>query len=156
MILSFYKKGITLVEILVVISILVIMVSIIVPSFNSMRERQALNNAVADVLTSLNKALSQSSSSLDSSEYGVHFQSDKVIIFKGQVYSSLDSTNEIINIISPAYISNVTLNSVSGTSGEMYFNRFSNIASKTGTITVSTTNFSKIITIGALGIISTN
>lgn len=154
--LNFYKKGITLVEILVVISILAILIIVVVPSFSKLRERQSLNNAVADVMTSLNKAISQTSASLDSSEYGVRFESNKVIIFKGQVFSSGDATNETINIISPAIISSVILNSVNSIPAELYFNRFSNIVSKTGTITVSTTNFSKIITIGALGTISTN
>jgi hypothetical protein len=121
-----------------------------------MRENQALKNAVSDILSSLNKAQSQTLASVNSSSYGVHFQADKVIIFKGTVFSTGDANNETIGLTSPASISNVTLGGVSSTSGDMYFNRLSGAPSTTGTITVSTTSYSKIITVSATGVASSN
>jgi len=119
------KKGITLVEIMVVIAVLGVLFSVVLPSVNS-------------------------------SSYGVHLESDKVIIFKGTAFSSGDADNETIDIIAPANISNVTLAGVSGSTGNVYFNRLSGGPNKTGTITISTTNFSKIITISATGGASVN
>ena len=58
-----------------------IIFSIAIPQFSKTRENQVLKSAVNDILSSLNKAQSQTLASADSSSYGVHFQSDKVIIF---------------------------------------------------------------------------
>lgn len=153
---NLYKKGFTAIEILIVLSVVVILISIAIGSLSKVKENQVIKDSVQDVLSSLDKARTETLSSLNSSEYGVHFQADQVIIFKGKVYSAGASTNEIISISSPASISNVTLAGVSSTSGDFYFNRLSGAPSATGTVTVSSTNFSKIITISATGIGSSN
>ncbi len=151
---NLYKKGITIVEILVVLATIGIMVGVIIPQFSKTRESQVLKSAVADILASIDKARGQTLSSLNSSEYGVHFESSKIIIFKGKVFSSSAADNETIDITTPASITNVNLGGVSGSSGDMYFNRLYGVPSMTGTITLATDNFSKIITISATGIAS--
>jgi prepilin-type N-terminal cleavage/methylation domain-containing protein len=156
MINNFAKKGITITELLVVLAVIGIIAILIIPQLSKMRENQILKTSVADTLSSLNKARSQTLSSLDSSEYGVHFQSDAVIIFKGTTYSAGDTDNEAVSIVTPASISNVTLDGVSGTSGDIYFERLTSIPSKIGTITISTSSYSKIITIYATGVSSMN
>ena len=102
---KFYEKGITIVELLVVIAVLGIIFSITLPQFSKIRENQVLKNGVTEILSSISKARSQTLSSLQSSEYGVHFQPDKVIIFKGVVFDVGATNNETIDIISPATIS---------------------------------------------------
>lgn len=149
----FFKKGITVIELLVVIAVLGVIFSIIIPQFSKTRENQVLKSGVQDILSSINKARSQTFSSLNSSEYGVHFQADKVIIFKGKVFSAVAEDNETINIIPPATISTITL---TGGGADIYFNRLSGVPSTTGTVTISTTSYSKIITISATGVASTN
>ncbi|HTE48503.1 MAG TPA: type II secretion system protein [Candidatus Paceibacterota bacterium] len=151
-----YKQGLTALEILVVIGVLGIIIAVVLPQFSKTKELQVLKNAVADVLSDIDKARAQTLSSLNSSEYGVRFESDRVIIFMGMSFSSGDSSNETTSITSPANISNVTLGSASGSSGDMYFNRLSGSPSKTGTVTISTTSYSKIITISATGASSVN
>ncbi len=144
-------RGITVIELLVVLAVLGIIIAVVIPQFSKTRENQVLKSGVQDVLSSINKARSQTLSSLNSSSYGVHFQSDEVIIFKGTSFSDNDPNNENISITSPASISNVILNLISAIPGEIYFNRLSGSPSKTGTVTISTTNYSKIITISATG-----
>ena len=151
---SFCRRGITVIEILVVVSILGILVLVVLPQFSKIKENQVLKNAVEDTVSVLHNAESQSLASINSSEYGVHFQSDRVILFKGKVFSSGAGDNKTINIISPANISNVTLGGVSATTGDVYFARLSGVPNKTGTITVSTASFSKIITLSATGTVS--
>ncbi len=153
---NLHEKGFTAVELLVVIAIVCVFVVLVLFQFSKFREQQVLKSAVNDTLSSMNKARTQTLSSLNSSTYGVHFQSDGIIIFKGTVYSAGDSNNETINVTSPASISNVTLAGVSGSSGEMYFNRLYGVPSKNGTITISTSNFSRTVTISATGSASTN
>lgn len=150
---NIYKKGITIIEILIVIAVLGIIFSIVIPQFSKMRENQALKNGVQDILSSVNKARSQTLASLNSSVYGVHFQADKVIIFKGAVFSVGDAGNETIDITTPAIISNIAL---AGGGNEIYFNRLSGAPNTTGAVTVSTPAYSKIITISATGVASSN
>ena len=152
---NFYKKGITIIELLVVLAVLGIIFSIVIPQFSKMRENQVLKNGVQDILSSFDKARSQTLASLNSSEYGVHFEADKIIIFKGIDFFTRDTAkDETINIITPATISNVELGDGSPISGNMYFNRLFGKPSTTGTITISTTNYSKKITIWATGVVS--
>jgi prepilin-type N-terminal cleavage/methylation domain-containing protein len=151
-----HKQGMTVIELLIVIAVLGIVFSIVIPQFSKTRENQVLKNTVSDILSSLNKAQSRTLASVNSSSYGVHFQSDKIVIFKGTVFSAGDANNETINITTPANISNVTFAGVSGNSGDVYFNRLSGTPNQNGTITVSTSSFSKVITISATGAASVN
>jgi len=141
---------------IVVVAVIAIIVSIVLPQFSKSREMQVLKSGVQDLLSSIDKARSETLSSLNSSSYGVHFQSNKIIIFKGTVFSANDANNETINFTTPANISNVTLGGVSASSGDVYFNRLSGAPSTTGTVTLSTTSFSRIITISATGAASSN
>ncbi|MDQ3245204.1 MAG: prepilin-type N-terminal cleavage/methylation domain-containing protein [bacterium] len=147
------NKGMTLVEILLVLSILVVLLIVVLPNFARFRSSQVLSATVSDILSSLDKARSQSLNSLDSSEYGVHFDSNQIVIFKGIVYSALTATNEIIPISSPASLSTITL--ASGGS-DVYFARLSGAPSTTGTVVVTVSSLTKTITIGATGIFSSN
>ena len=156
MIQNFYQKGITALEMLFVVSILGILFAIVLPQFSKMKENQVMKNATGEIISALHNAQSQSLASVDSVEYGVHFQSDKVIIFKGKIFSAEAEDNKIVNIILPASISDVTLNGASSTTGDIYFERLSGVPDKIGTITVSTSSMSKIITISATGAVSLN
>jgi hypothetical protein len=126
---------------------------IVLPSFKTLRDNQVLKATASDVFSSLDKARSQTLASVNSSEYGVHFQSDKVVIFKGQVYSSSDVNNENIIITTPATISAIAL---TGGATDVYFDRLSGAPNKTGTITVTISSLSKVITISATGVTSVN
>jgi len=153
---NFYQKGISIAELAIVVAVVGILVVIALPQFATMKRNQTLKAGIGDILSSADKARSQTLASLNSYEYGVHFQSDKVIIFKGKIFSAGATDNEDVNIISPVSISNVTLGGVSATSGNFYFNRLSASPSKTGTITITSGAYSKTITISATGVASTN
>lgn len=154
--LKFYQKGITAVEVLVAVSVIGILVLIAFPQFSKIKENQVFKNTIEDITSTLRSAQSQSLASVNSLEYGVYFQSDQIVLFKEKVFSPSATDNKIINIISPSSISNVTLGGVSAGTGELYFARLSGVPSKTGTITVSTSSASKIITISATGTVSVN
>ena len=150
------QNGMTALEVIIVIIIFIIITSAVLAQFSKLKEAQSLKSATSEIISAIARAQTETLGSVDSSEYGVHFQSDKVIIFKGTTYSSGSSSNETILISSPVSISNVTLGGVSGVSGDMYFNRLYGVPSATGTVTVSTSSTSKIITISATGQASLN
>ncbi len=151
-----HQKGITALEILLGVAILGILAVIVLPQFSKIKENQVLKNTVGDIISTLHDAQSKTLASVNSSSYGVHFQSDRIISFKGVVFSANDPNNKTVNIAGPANISNVTLAGISGTSGDIYFERLSGAPDKTGTITISTPSASKIITISATGTVSVN
>ncbi|MEK7539064.1 MAG: prepilin-type N-terminal cleavage/methylation domain-containing protein [Patescibacteria group bacterium] len=150
---NFLKKGITVIELLVVLTVLGIIISVAIPQFSQIRENQVFKSGVADILSSIDKARGETLSSLYSSEYGVHFESNKVIIFKGKIFSATASDNETINITLPATISTIT---IAGGGADLYFNRLSGTPNVTGSIIISSTNFIKTITIFATGMASVN
>lgn len=152
----FSKKGISVIEALIVFAAIGLMVAIVLPQFSKVKENQVLKTALGDTLSAVSRARGRTLASQNSSEYGVHFQSDKVIIFKGKVFSAVAPDNEEVSIVSPASITNVTLGGVSGTSGDMYFARLSGSPSASGTVTITTSSYSKVITISATGGASSN
>ena len=148
-----FKRGFTALETFIVLSVAILLIVIVLPSFQAMRNNQVLKATASEVVSALNEARSQSLSSVDSSEYGIHFESDEIIIFKGTTFSSLDPDNENISITSPASISSINL---TGGAVDVYFDRLSGAPNKTGTITISISTFSKVIIISATGAISMN
>ncbi len=148
-----YEKGITFLEILIVCAIVGILAAIVLPQFAKVRENQVVKDAVGNVLSALDLARSYTLASVDSSEYGVHFASDSVIIFKGDVFSAIAPENQVTAITSPASISSITL---VGGGSDIYFNRLSGAPSTSGSLVVSSTNFTKTITISTTGIASVN
>ncbi|MCX6757422.1 MAG: hypothetical protein NTZ44_00865 [Candidatus Nomurabacteria bacterium] len=151
-----FKKGFTSIEMIVVLGIIVLLFLIVLPSLNKMRESQTFKNTAQDVFSSLDKARSQTLASVNSSSYGVHFQSDKVVIFTGTTYSGSAITNVIVNISTPITISNVTIGGVSSTSGDIYFNRLTGEPNQSGSVTLSANSVTKVITISATGSVSIN
>lgn len=147
------KKGFTLIEILVVLTIIILIMVIVLPEFGKLRNSQLLNSAVEDVVAGINKASSQTLASLDSSSYGVHFASNQMTIFKGTSFDQNSPDNEVILIQNPVSISNISL---SGGVSSFYFNRLNNRPNITGNITISVSSLSKIISIDAAGTISIN
>jgi Tfp pilus assembly protein FimT len=145
------RRGITFIEVVIIIAIIGIISLIAIPRFLEIKNLQILKNASSDIVSSLSKARSETMGSLDSSSYGVHFQSDKIIIFRGTSFTDNDSENENINIITPATISDISL---TGGVSDIYFNRLIGSPSVTGTITVSISgdaSLTKTITISATG-----
>ncbi|MDP9249512.1 MAG: hypothetical protein M3M85_03340 [bacterium] len=132
-------------------AILGVIFAVVLPQFSKSRERATLDSAVVEILAGISQARGKTLASVDSSSYGLFFTANEVIIFKGTSFSVGDLDNDTIRIVSPAAVSNVALGGVSGSSGEFYFNRLLGSPSASGTVTVSSPSYSKIISITATG-----
>ncbi len=140
-------------ETIIIVAVSIILFAIIVSAFSGFNKNQSLNSTSSEVVSVLNEARALTLASLDNKAYGVHFQSDKVILFKGSVFSSSDPDNKITTISSKISISNISLN---GGGDDIIFQRLTGKTDQDGTITlslVSDPSKSKTITVLVSGII---
>ncbi|MFA5773588.1 MAG: prepilin-type N-terminal cleavage/methylation domain-containing protein [Candidatus Paceibacterota bacterium] len=152
------NKGISIIEILIVISIIVIISAIAIPNFSKFHNQQALRNTTEDVISLLNEARNSTISSKNSNTYGVHFQSDKVILFAGSSFNDSPS-NKQINLDSSVIIPATGGINLNGGGSDIIFARITGDTTNNGTIViqlVSDTTQQKIITISKIGVIGSN
>jgi len=135
------KRGITLVELLIAIAILTILSALIISPFNSFRLTGALQGDVENVLSLINKARLNTLSSHSDSDYGVHFESSRAVLFKGSTFTEPNSDNEEL-----AFTTGIEASTISLTGGvsDIVFSRLTGTASATGTIVIDATSDASI------------
>ncbi len=147
-----YYKGVTLIELLIVISAMGILTTILVSSFSLFNKNQALSKDTELIIETLEQARSQTLSSQNGSQYGVHFDTSKITLFTGNAYTVGVSTNQEASL---ATFNNIVSVSLSGGGNDVVFNRLSGETNQNGTIVVGspTSSQTKTITIYKTGII---
>jgi prepilin-type N-terminal cleavage/methylation domain-containing protein len=147
--------GFTLVEFLVVLAIITLITGIIASVFVSFRNQQALGKDVEMVIEVLRQARSQTLTSQNSSQYGVHFSSSGVTLFTGASYSAGNVTNQNYFLTSSDTI--VTIN-LAGGGSNLVFQRLSGETSQNGSVVLTSlaTSKTKTVTIYKTGLIESN
>jgi type II secretory pathway pseudopilin PulG len=158
---NIYNKGISLLEIIIIIAVIGILSAIIIPSFASFKSEQALKNTTVDIISLLNKAKLDSNSYLGGSLYSVYFETDKAVYFKGTTYSESNPTNEVVLLNSSVNIPSTGGINLTDTisANTITFPRLTENVRGYGNIVIRMTNSSerqKVITINKLGAISLN
>lgn len=152
------NKGISLIEILIVVSIIAIISAIVVINLSNFRNQQVLQNTTEDVVSLLNEARNSTISSKNSNTYGVHFQSDKTILFSGASFTS-DPSNKQINLDSSVIIPVTGGINLNGGGNDVIFTRILGDTTNNGTIIIQLVNDmtqQKVITISKIGVIGSN
>ena len=140
-----------------VIAILGIISSIVLLNLSQFRNEQLLKNTTLDVVSLLSKARQNTLSSVNSTNYGVHFDSNKAVLFTGSLYSSNNATNEPI-VFSSKVIVPIPSGLNIGGGSDVIFERLTG-ETVGGTIKIQLTSDStkqKIITVGKIGNASSN
>lgn len=151
------QNGFTIIELFIVIVIMIIISTIVFSSLSSFSDDQAIRNTASDITSILNKARQDTLSSLNSTNYGVHFDSDKAVYFIGSVYSSSSSSNKTTLFNQDVIIPSTGGLDIGGGS-EVVFDRLTGDTIG-GTIKIqllSDGSKQKIITISKTGAISSN
>ena len=150
-----FQSGVTLIEILIVVGVMITLTAIIFGTFVSFNRNQALDKDTETIVGILREARSQTLSSQNSSHYGIHFDSNKVTLFVGSVYSPGDPANQDFNVSSSDI--SITPNLLGGGS-DVVFKRLTGETAESGTVNVysSTTSQTKIVTIYATGVVESN
>ncbi len=129
-----YMKGFTLIEILLALGILAIISILGVMSLSNVNKDRALVVETERVLSLISKARSFTLSAKNGGAYGVHFETQKAVLFKGPTYTSGIVTNEIQAINAEVKISAISL---VGGGTEVLFSKLTGATTQTGTITLS-------------------
>lgn len=125
--------GFTAIEILIVVSIIGVIMMIIIPPFSNFRKTSLVKTETQDIVSFVNKARLSSMSSKNDLEYGVHFDSNAVVIYSTPVYAAGDSTNETRTLNSQLNF-NSTL--VEGGGNDVVFKKVTGATNKYATTTL--------------------
>lgn len=144
------KKGFTLIEILIVISIAAIISSIIMGYFINFKKSESLSLDTDTIVSILRQARSQTLSSKNASQYGVHFSGSNIIIFTGSEYleNNPDNVEFHLGLIDASFVLNL-----SGGSNNVVFERMTGETLNFGTVSILSGDQTKNITIYKTGII---
>lgn len=154
--LNFSKKnlgGFTVLELLMVISIIAILATIVMLSFSSFRNSSALQTTSEDVISVLNKARNNTIASKDGYQYGVHFSANNMTLFRGTSFVSGDSTNEV-STFDPAI--QVASTALAGGGSDVIFQKLTGKTDYYGTLTlqvISDSSKTAVISIEKTGVV---
>ncbi|MDO8600357.1 MAG: prepilin-type N-terminal cleavage/methylation domain-containing protein [bacterium] len=125
-------KAFTLIETLVAVGILALLAAIVVSGLSSFQESGELSRAADFVAGVLRDARGRTLAGKNQLSYGVHFDSDALVLFEGQTYDPDTVSNEETLLPFRIIISEISL----GGGDEVVFERLSGEANVTGTITL--------------------
>lgn len=148
------RGGVTLIEILVILSIFLIITFITIISFSKIRDSEALDKSVLQIVSVMEDARSLTLGSSDDSVYGVYIETTQVTLFKGASYSAGDPNNKIFVLNKGVNISNIVL---SDGGSSVVFSRLTGKSNQTGTTTITSLadqNKQKFIFIQKTGLIN--
>ncbi|MFC1721219.1 Tfp pilus assembly protein FimT/FimU [Patescibacteria group bacterium] len=89
-----HSKGVSLIEVVIVIMIGILIASITIGPLMEFRNRQILSSTTEQVSAVLNEARSNTLVSKDDDSYGVRLESNRVVLFVGTTYTEAAAGNE--------------------------------------------------------------
>lgn len=150
----FFQKGISVLEIVIIIAIVGALAAVITLPFNSFRQNQALQNTTNGVVSLLEQARTQTLAGVGNTNYSVHIESGQAVLFTGNTYTSGASTNVVFSYENPITLGTLSLQ---GGGSNVTFDRLTGKTSQYGTIQlVLSASRTTTITVSSTGTISRN
>lgn len=145
-----FKAAFTFMELLIVIALTSILVGISIPVLSLFFSSNQIKTTGWEMVNTIRFAQTNASNGKGASDWGVHFEMQEVVIFKGETYDPENASNE--RYIFP---DSIRLSSILLADGghEMIFNRGSGETEEYGTITLTNGSTNGIITINEKGVI---
>jgi len=138
--------GFTFVEVLLVIGILGIIVGLAIPFYQSFQISSRLDDTTQEAIQTLRRAQLKAMASEDFSDFGVHFEPQRFVLFKGDAYNPADLLNETVNLPSVLSISPVA---------DIVFSAIKGAVGGTASITIQTrSGETNTININELGVVN--
>lgn len=127
------NRGLTFLELTISVGILAVLLAFIVPSFMDFRRNSILNTETQNVITLVNKARMSSMSSKEDTQYGIHFEAGKVVLFQGDTYTVGAGTNEELVLPTALTLSPIVVN---GGGAEVVFQKVTGATNQNATTTL--------------------
>jgi len=139
-------KGITLFEVITTIAIFTLLIAFLSSSvFDFYRERE-FDVHSKSIVQSLRRAQLQSMIGEKESSFGLYFETNHYILFKGNFYSGRDSAfDEVFELPADFLVSGIS---------EIVFSKIKGIPSEAGDIVLTSGNRSETISINEMGMIN--
>jgi len=132
------KNGFTLLEILVVIAIFAIILGIVIVGTKSFSNTVNLDNAGKIIGTNVKLAKMRSVGALNDTNYGVHFESDKITVFDAsEVFDVSKATNKVVDLSDDVEIFDISL---AGGGVDLIFSRLTGTTENFGTVKIRLVN----------------
>lgn len=129
------NTGFTLIEILMVIGIIAILLGMSIVGFRLFEGKTELKSYAQNILTILELARTKTLASEDASQYGVYFEQNKYVLFKGDTYQEEAENNKTYQLPGRLKINGINL---ANENDSVVFQRISGYAISTGTIEIIT------------------
>lgn len=126
-------RGFTLLELIIVISITVIITSAIMPIYSGFLVRNQVKTNIWRMMDGINRARFNALTGRDNESWGVHFETNEYVLFKGTTYVAVDPTNEIFTLPSILRLSSINLN---GAGNEIIFEKITADTIGYGAVTI--------------------
>jgi len=127
------QKGFTLIEMTISFAILSILFVLGMTSYIRSQNDVNLKTAINNIVSTLDIAQSRTISSLNSSAYGVHFESSDYTIFKGSTYSATSTDNIVYTMPSNVEVGTLSL---SGGGSDVLFDQLTGNTDNYGSVEV--------------------
>jgi len=126
------QRGFTLIELVIVVSVLVILASLVLPGFNFWQRQSSLDSTAQEILSTLRLAQNKTLASEGDANFGVYFEPTKFTLFKGTTYYPDSPDNSVHNLSPTVLLSNVNL----GGGNFVVFDRLSGTAANYGSLKI--------------------
>ena len=96
---NLHPQGFTLIELLIVISLLSVLFVVALARFTTFGSQLDLDTASQQTLSILQLARNQTLASEDQDTYGVHFETNRYVLFKGSDFATATETKTYFSLV---------------------------------------------------------
>lgn len=136
-IISKKQIGFVLIELLLVIGIIVILASLLSFQLNFFKSQSSLDAAAQEIISTLRLVQNKTLASENASSFGVHFDNNKFVIFKGTLYDQGSPSNESHELAPSLSIADINL---ATNSTEVIFERLTGNTFNVGSVDILVNN----------------
>ncbi|MDP2812204.1 MAG: hypothetical protein Q8O32_00735 [bacterium] len=132
------RKGISIIEIIITISIVSILTGMGMAAYLSWQKQARLVDNSDAIKSALVRAQQLATAAASSTDWGLHLELDRYVLFSGSFYSVDDANNSSWNL-SGVEINDPELSFTDGAGGrtaDVVFHKFTGLTSNTGTIDI--------------------
>ena len=147
------KKGFTAFELLIVVAIMSVLAAVVLVPFMGFRDTKVLDTTADDIVSLLNEARQDTLLSRNGSQYGVYFETSRMVYFKGTTFTEPNADNKEVFFNQIVQLSDISL---AGFSDSVVFERLTGKTSNSGSVTIqvaSDTSREIVITIEPTGVV---